>query len=176
MAHIRLIIKYYLNRSSRRNNSIYTRVHEPTSATRNTQSFEDQLRKNSDEKEGNSLAILFSLLVIASYLNRLRFKEIINEKLRWDPSNVNTVLAQLTVLSVLFLSEIKVALSRIHETFTGIDQMYLVGESIDLESLNDDLYQVLDRMPEYGCSPLHHSIYSGLRTPYDASPYFDQTC
>lgn len=33
----------------------------------------------------------------------------------------------------------KVALSRIHEAFAGIDLTYLVGESIDPEDLNDDL-------------------------------------
>jgi len=156
---------------SRRNNSANKRTAKPPRVTRSKQSFDDQLRRISDEKEDNSLIIPFSLLVIASYLNRLHFKEIINERLRWDPTQWKYspgVLAQIMVLSVFVPSRKKVALSRIHEAFAGIDLSYLVGESIDPESLNDDLFgRLLDRMYEYGCSTLYRSISLTVRTIFD---------
>ena len=156
---------------SRRNNSANKRTAKPAHVTRSKQSFDDQLRRISDEKEDNSLIIPFSLLVIASYLNRLHFKEIINERLRWDPTQWKYspgVLAQIMVLSVFVPSRKKVALSRIHEAFAGIDLSYLVGESIDPESLNDDLFgRLLDRMYEYGCSTLYRSISLTVRTIFD---------
>ena len=71
---------------SHRRNPASNRTAKPAHVIRNKQSFEDQLRRISDEKDDNSLIIPLSLLVIASYLNRLRFKDIINERLRWDPT------------------------------------------------------------------------------------------
>ena len=156
---------------SLRHNSTNKRTGKPAHVIRNKQSFDDQLRRISEEKEDNSLIIPLSLLVIASYLNRLRFKEIINERLRWDPTQWKYspgVLAQIMVLSVFVPSRKKVALSRIHEAFAGIDLTYLVGESIDPEDLNDDLFgQLLDRMYEYGCSTLYRSISLTVRTTFD---------
>ena len=156
---------------SRRHTSASKRTARPAHVTRTKQSFDDQLRRISDEKEDNLLIIPFSLLVIASYLNRLHFKEIINERLRWDPTQWKYspgVLAQIMVLSVFIPSRKKVALSRIHEAFAGIDLTYLVGEEIDPESLNDDLFgQLLDRMYEYGCSTLYRSISLTVRTTFD---------
>lgn len=115
----------------RRHTSASKRTAKPAQVTRTKQSFDDQLRRISDEKEENLLIIPFSLLVIASYLNHLHFKEIINERLRWDPAQWKYspgVLAQIMVLSVFVPSRKKVALSRIHEVFAGIDLTYLVGE------------------------------------------------
>ncbi|MGV8108694.1 IS1634 family transposase [Methanospirillum sp.] len=156
---------------SRRHTSASKRTAKPAQVTRTKQSFDDQLRRISDEKDDNSLIIPFSLLVIASYLNRLHFKEIINERLRWDPAQWKYspgVLAQIMVLSVFVPSRKKVALSRIHEAFAGIDLTYLVGEKIDPETLNDDLFgQLLDRMYEYGCSTLYRSISLTVRTTFD---------
>ena len=161
---------------SRRHNSANKRTAKPAHVIRNKQSFDDQLRRISEEKEDNSLIIPLSLLVIASYLNRLRFKEIINERLRWDPSQWKYspgVLAQIMVLSVFVPSRKKVALSRIHEAFAGIDLTYLVGESIDPEDLNDDLFgQLLDRIHEYGCSTLYRSISLTVRTTFDLPPNY----
>lgn len=161
---------------SRRHNSANKRTDKPAHVIRNKQSFDDQLRRISEEKEDNSLIIPLSLLVIASYLNRLRFKEIINERLRWDPTQWKYspgVLAQIMVLSVFVPSRKKVALSRIHEAFAGIDLTYLVGESIDPEDLNDDLFgQLLDRIHEYGCSTLYRSISLTVRTTFDLPPNY----
>jgi hypothetical protein len=154
-----------------RHTSASKRTAKPAQVTRTKQSFDDQLRRISDEKEDNSLIIPFSLLLIASYLNRLHFKEIINERLRWDPAQWKYspgVLAQIMVLSVFVPSRKKVAFSRIHEAFAGIDLTYLVGEEIDPETLNDDLFgQLLDRMYEYGCSTLYRSISLTVRTTFD---------
>ncbi|MBP9007390.1 MAG: hypothetical protein BWY45_00225 [Euryarchaeota archaeon ADurb.Bin294] len=107
---------------SLRHNSTNKRTGKPAHVIRNKQSFDDQLRRISEEKEDNSLIIPLSLLVIASYLNRLRFKEIINEQLRWDPTQWKYspgILAQIMVLSVFVPSRKKVGLSRIHEAFAG---------------------------------------------------------
>ena len=138
---------------------------------RTKESFEDQLNRISKNSEDPSLTIPLSLLVIASYLNRLRFKEIINKRLRWDPEQWKYspgVLAQLLVLVAFIPSRKKIALSRIHEAFAGIDLQYLVGEPIEPESLNDDLFaQLLDRIHEYGCTTLYRSISLTVRTVFN---------
>lgn len=150
------------------------RDHNQTHATRNKQSFEDQLQRASNEKEDKLLTIPLSLLVIASYLNRLRFKEIINERLRWDSTQWKYspgVLAQLLVLVVFIPSRKKIVLPRIHEAFAEIYLTYLVGEPIDPESLHDDLFALLlDRMHEYGCTTLFRSISLNVRTVFNLPP------
>lgn len=139
--------------------------------SRNKRSFEDQLNRISKDAKDKSLTIPLSLLVIASYLNRLRFKELINERLRWDPEQWKIspgVLAQLLVLAAFIPSRKKIALSRIHEAFAGIDLKYLVGESIKPEELNDDLFgQLLDRLHEYGCATLYRSISLTVRAVFN---------
>ena len=139
--------------------------------SRNKQSFEAQLNRISKNAEDKSLTIPLSLLVITSYLNRLRFKEIINERLRGDPEQWKFspgVLAQLLVLAAFIPSRKKIALSRIHEAFAGIDLEYLVGEPIRPEELNDDLFaQFLDRLYEYGCTTLYRSISLTVRTVFN---------
>lgn len=139
---------------------------------RNKQSFEDQLNRISKESEDKTLTIPLSLLVIASYLNRLRFKEVINERLRWDSEQWKYspgVLAQLLVLVAFIPARKKIALSRIHEAFAGIDLKYLVGEAIEPEELNDDLFaQLLDRLHEYGCTTLYRSISLTVRTVFNS--------
>lgn len=146
-------------------------AHKWHGQSRNRQSFEDQLKRISKNSADKSLIIPLSLLVISSYLNRLRFKEIINERLRWDPDQWKYspgVLAQLLVLATFLPSRKKIALSRIHEAFAGIDLQYLVGESIEPDSLNDDLFaQLLDRMHEYGCTTLYRSISLTVRTVFN---------
>lgn len=139
--------------------------------SRSKQSFEDQLNRISKSAEDKTLTIPLSLLVITSYMNRLRFKEILNERLRWDPKQWKYspgVLAQLLVLVAFIPARKKIALSRIHEAFAGIDLNYLVGEPIDPEELNDDLFaQLLDRMHEYGCTTLYRSISLTVRTVFN---------
>lgn len=146
-------------------------AHHHSGLSRNLKSFEDQLKRISQSCEDHSLTIPLSLLVIASYLNRLRFIEIINERLRWDPDQWKYspgVLAQLLVLATFIPSRKKIALSRIHEAFAGIDLQYLVGEPIDPESLNDDLFaQLLERMHEYGPTTLYRSISLTVRTVFN---------
>lgn len=77
---------------SRRHNSANKRTDKPAPVIRNKQSLDNQLRRISEENEDNSLIIPLSLLVIASYLNRLRFKEIINENFVRILLNGNAVL------------------------------------------------------------------------------------
>jgi hypothetical protein len=73
------------------------------------------------------------LLVIASYLNRLKFFETINAQVRWDKKQCKYspgVLAQLLVLFPFVSALLKIPLSRIHEVYSGIDLELLVGEPI----------------------------------------------
>lgn len=95
---------------------------------------------------------------------------IINRRLQWDPDQWKFspgALAQLLVLSTFIPSRKMVAFSQIHETFAGIDLQYLVGEHIEPDLLNDDLFaQLLDRMHEYGCTTLYRSISLTVRTVF----------
>lgn len=51
------------------------------------------------------------------------------------------------------------------------DLTYLVGESINPEDLNDDLFgQLLDRIHEYGYSNLYRPISLNIRTIFDLPP------
>ena len=90
------------------------------------------------------------LLIIASYLNRLKFIETINAQVRWDEKQWKLspgVLAQLLVLLPFISALRKIPLSRIHEAYSGIDLELLVGEPIDPLELNDDLFaRLLDRL------------------------------
>jgi transposase len=63
--------------------------------------------------------------------------------------------------------------SHIHENFVGIDLTYLVGEPIEPVTLNDDLFgQLLDRMHEYSCSTLYHSIPLNVRITFSLPPNY----
>jgi len=82
-----------------------------------------------------SLRTPFPLLVIATYLNRLNFKEFINSRLRWDQAQWKYspgVLAQLMVIATFIPANKKIALSRIHEAYYGMDLEMLVGESFTI--------------------------------------------
>ena len=116
------------------------------------------------------------LSVVASYLNKLRFKEQINERVTWDSKQWKYspgILAQLLVLLPFVSANKKVSLSRIHEAYAGIDLELLVGEPIDPATLNDDMFgRVLDRIFEVGCSSLFSSIALSVRLTFNLPENF----
>jgi transposase len=107
------------------------------------------------------------LLIIASYLNRLKFIDSVNDHVRWDESQWKFspgVLAQLMVLLPFTPSFSKIPLSRIDERYSGIDLEPLVGEPIDPSELNDDQFaRLLDRIYESDCSRLLLKIALSVR-------------
>ncbi|MGV8108562.1 IS1634 family transposase [Methanospirillum sp.] len=111
------------------------------------------------------------LLIIASYMNRLKFIETINAQVRWDEKHCKFspgVLAQLLVLLPFVSALRKIPLSRIHEAYSGIDLELLVGEPIDPLELNDDLFaRLLDRLYEADCSKLLVSISFSVRLTFN---------
>jgi len=111
------------------------------------------------------------LLIIASYLNRLRFIETINNCIRWDQDQWKFspgVLAQLLVLLPFTPSFSKIPLCRINEQFSGINLTLLVGESIDPAELNDDLFaRLLDRMYEADCSRVFLKVSLSVRLAFN---------
>jgi len=121
-----------------------------------------------------SLRTPFPLLVIATYLNRLSFKEIINSRLRWDPAQWKYspgVLAQLMVIATFIPANKKIALSRIHEAYYGMDLEMLVGESVNPEELSDDLFAaMLDRLHEAGCENILSTIALTVRSEFNMPP------
>lgn len=139
-------------------------------------SFRHQFSKISTKKKGITFSTPLSLLVIASYLNRLHFKETINNLLPWDHTQRKYspgALAQLMVLLPFIPSRKKVALSRIHEAFSGMDLQLLVGESINPETLTDDIFaNVLEGMYDYGCERLYNSIALTVRTVFNLPPNY----
>lgn len=111
------------------------------------------------------------LLIVASYLNRLKFIETINNSVRWDENQWKFspgVLAQLMVLLPFTPSFSKIPLSRIHERYSGIDLELLVGEPIDPNELNDDLFaRLLDRIYEADCSRMLLKIALSVRMVFN---------
>jgi transposase len=111
------------------------------------------------------------LLIIASYLNRLKFIDTINNCIRWDRDQWKFspgVLAQLLVLLPFTPSFSKIPLCRINEQFSGINLTLLVGESIDPAELNDDLFaRLLDRMYEADCSRVFLKVSLSVRLAFN---------
>lgn len=116
------------------------------------------------------------LIVIANYLNRLNFINTINNYVKWDPDQWKYspgVLAQLLILAVFIPAHKKVALSRIHQVYAGMDLEILVGEPIDPDDLSDHLFaSMLDRLFQAGCDKLLSTIALTVRTVFNLPPNY----
>ena len=114
------------------------------------------------------------LIVIATYLNRLDFKECINSHVRWDATQWKYspgVLAQLLIIATFIPANKKIALSRIHQAYFGMDLELLVGEPVNPEDLSDDLFaNMLDRLCEAGCENILIKVALTVRTVFDLPP------
>ncbi len=131
----------------------------------------DQIIKSAED---TALRTPASLIVIATYLNRLNFIESVNQKVRWDPAQWKFspgVLAQLLTLAAFIPANKKTALSRIHLAYAGMDLELLVGEPIDPAELSDELFAaMLDRLWEAGCEDFFSFIALTVRTIFALPP------
>jgi transposase len=131
----------------------------------------DQIVKGSEDLAQRTP---LALIVIATYLNRLCFKDSINRHVRWDATQWKYspgVLAQLLVIATFIPTNKKIALSRIHQAYSGMDLELLVGEAIDPEDLSDDLFaKMLDRLWDAGCASILSTIALTVRAAFDLPP------
>jgi transposase len=116
------------------------------------------------------------LVVIATYLNRLDFKESINRYVKWDPAQWKYspgVLAQLLVIAVFIQANKKIALSRIRQVYAGMDLEMLAGEPVEPTELSDDLFAtMLDRLWLAGCENFLSTIALTVRIVFDLPPNY----
>jgi transposase len=116
------------------------------------------------------------LVVIATYLNRLDFKESINRYVKWDPAQWKYspgVLAQLLVIAVFIQANKKIALSRIRQVYAGMDLEMLAGEPVEPAELSDDLFAtMLDRLWLAGCENFLSTIALTVRIVFDLPPNY----
>jgi transposase len=116
------------------------------------------------------------LIVIATYLNRLDFKESINRYVKWDPAQWKYspgVLAQLLVIAVFIQANKKIALSRIRQVYAGMDLEMLAGEPVEPAELSDDLFAtMLDRLWLAGCENFLSTIALTVRIVFDLPPNY----
>jgi transposase len=131
----------------------------------------DQIVKGSEDLAQRTP---LALIVIATYLNRLCFKDSINRHVRWDATQWKYspgVLAQLLIIATFIPANKKIALSRIHQAYSGMDLELLVGEAIDPEELSDDLFaKMLDRLWDAGCASILCTIALTVRAAFDLPP------
>lgn len=124
--------------------------------------------------EDSALRTPLPLIVIATYLNRLNFKGYINRYVKWDPAQWKYspgVLAQLMVIAVFIPANKKVALSRIHQIYAGMDLELLAGEPVESKELSDGLFAaMLDRLYDAGCENILSTIALTVRTIFDLPP------
>ena len=83
-----------------------------------------QLEQIGQSKEDLSRQTPFHLLVVASYLNRLNFKEIFNSSLQWDETQWKFspgALAQLMIIATFIPANKKIDLSRIPQAYLGME-------------------------------------------------------
>jgi transposase len=132
--------------------------------------FEQTVKGSEDSAKRTPL----SLILIATYLNRLKFKENINRYVKWDPAQWKYspgVLAQLLVIAVFIPANKKVALSRMHQVYAGMDIETLVGEPVEPAELSDGLFAaMLDRLWKAGCENFLCTIALTVRTVFDLPP------
>ena len=133
--------------------------------------LKQDLAKTIQASQQHSARTPLQLLIIASYLNRLKFIDTVNDHVRWDENQWKFspgVLAQLMVLLPFTPSFSKIPLSRIDERYSGIDLELLVGEPIDPSELNDDQFaRLLDRIYESDCSILLLKIALSVRMTFN---------
>ncbi|MCX6674511.1 MAG: IS1634 family transposase [Methanothrix sp.] len=132
--------------------------------------FEQTVKGSEDSSQRTPL----SLILIATYLNRLNFKESINRYVKWDPAQWKYspgVLAQLLVIAVFIPANKKVALSRMHQIYAGMDLETLVGEPVEPAELSDGFFAtMLDRLWEAGCENFLCTIALTVRTVFGLPP------
>jgi len=132
--------------------------------------FEQTVKGSEDSTQRTPL----SLILIATYLNRLNFKESINRYVKWDPAQWKYspgVLAQLLVIAVFIPANKKVALSRMHQVYAGMDLEVLVGEPVEAAELSDGFFAaMLDRLWEARCENFLCSVALTVRTIFDLPP------
>jgi len=131
----------------------------------------DQIVQGSEDL---ALRTPLPLIVIATYLNRLDFKESINDYVKWDPAQWKYspgVLAQLLVIAVFIPANKKIALSRFRQVYAGMDLELLAGEPVEPAELSDDFFAtMLDRLWEAGCENILSKIALTVRTVFDLPP------
>jgi len=132
--------------------------------------FEETVKGSEDSAQRTPL----SLILIATYLNRLNFKESINRYVKWDPAQWKYspgVLAQLLVIAVFIPANKKVALSRMHQVYAGMDLETLVGEPVESAELFDGFFAaMLDRLWEARCENFLCTIALTVRTVFGLPP------
>jgi transposase len=148
-----------------------SRQKRASSPSARLRSLRKDLQETIQSVKKTSYSTPLQLIIIACYLNRLHFIDQVNSNVEWDETQWKYspgVLAQLLVL-LPFVSALRIIpLSRIHESYSGIDLELLVGEAIDPADLNDDLFgRVLDRIYEADCSELFLSISLSVRLTFD---------
>lgn len=135
-----------------------SRRHQLVKSSTRLRTLKNDLSRIIHSSQSHSDRTPLQLLIIASYLNRLKFIETVNNHVCWDKTQCKFspgVLAQLLVLLPFIPSFSKIPLSRIHERYSGMDLELLVGEPIDPSELNDDQFaRLLDRIYDADCSRL----------------------
>jgi len=105
-----------------------------------------------------------------------RLQESINRYVKWDPAQWKYspgVLAQLLVIAVFIQANKKIALSRIHQVYAGMDLEMLAGEPVEPAELSDDLFAaMLDRLWMAGCENFLSTIALTVRIVFDLPPNY----
>ena len=166
--------QYYICRMTASKNPVARKKYRSPASSRKMNTLRYQLGKIIQSAQDTALRTPATLIVIATYLNRLNFIASVNQKVRWDPSQWKFspgVLAQLLVLAAFIPANKKTALSRIHLAYAGMDLELLVGEPIDPAELSDELFaSMLDRLWEAGCEEFFSSIALNVRMIFDLPP------
>jgi len=166
--------QYYICRMTASKHLVAQKKYRSPASSRKMNTLRYQLGQIIQSAEDTTLRTPASLIVIATYLNRLNFIASVNQKVRWDPTQWKFspgVLAQLLILAAFILANKKTALSRIHLAYAGMDLELLVGEPIDPAELSDELFAgMLDRLWEAGCEEFFSSIALTVRTIFDLPP------
>ena len=148
-----------------------SRRHHSVKSSARMRTLKNDLSKIIRSSQAHSDRTPLQLLIIASYLNRLKFIETVNNHVCWDKTQCKFspgVLAQLLVLLPFIPSFSKIPLSRIHERYSGIDLDLLVGEPIDPSELNDDQFaRLLDRLYDADCSRLLLKVALSVRLTFN---------
>ena len=148
-----------------------SRRHQPVNPSARIRSLKNSLSDIIHSSESHSDRTPLQLLIIASYLNRLKFIETVNNHVCWDKTQCKFspgVLAQLLVLLPFIPSFSKIPLSRIHERYCGMNLELLVGEPIDPTELNDDQFaRLLDRIYDADCSRLFLKVSLSVRLAFN---------
>jgi transposase len=146
----------------------------PRASAQKMNAIRHQFGQIIQSSEDLALRTPLALIVIATYLNRLGFKESINRYVRWDTTQWKYspgVLAQLLVIATFIPANKKIALSRIHQAYSGMDLELLVGEPVNPADLSDGLFaNMLDRLWEAGCENILSTIALTVRTVFDLPP------